>query len=141
MPCNGFWAGDWDLGTKRKLIFNSGELYCTTLYRSFDDRVQSMIDASPVPHPHRKTRNKKAGGGGGREEGRERINLELYWNNGEREIGRGRKKNWKTTWFSGGTRGARKHEGKKMFVELKSGKMERGERNCRKGQMDAARFE
>lgn len=30
---------------------------------------------------------------------------------------------------------------KKMFVELKSGKMERGERNCRKGQMDAARFE
>lgn len=88
-----------------------------------------------------KLETKRRGKGGGREEGRERINLELYWNNGEREIGRGRKKNWKTTWFSGGTRGARKHEGKKMFVELKSGKMERGERNCRKGQMDAARFE
>lgn len=59
------------------------------------------------------SKQKGGGRGGGREEGRERINLELYWNNGEREIGRGRKKNWKTTWFSGGTRGARKHEGKK----------------------------
>lgn len=64
MPCNGFWAGDWDLGTKRKLIFNSGELYCTTLYRSFDDRVQSMIDASLFLILIGKLETKRRGEGG-----------------------------------------------------------------------------